>query len=60
MGDNDHKCHCHHSRGGELAGPLWIWAWLFTIGFLKLTLVKGIYALLLWPYYLGVHFRPPQ
>jgi hypothetical protein len=61
MGDNDnHKCHFHGSRGGEIAGPLWFWGWLFTIGFLKLAVTKAIYALILWPYYLGVHFRPPQ
>jgi hypothetical protein len=57
MGDNDR---CHHHHGGELAGPLWLFGWLFTIGFLKLAVVKAIFALLLWPYYLGVHFRPPQ
>jgi hypothetical protein len=33
-----------------------IWAWLFTIGFLHLTFWKAVLAILLWPYYLGVHF----
>lgn len=37
-------------------GGAWIVAWLFTIGFLKLTFWKGVLALVLWPYYLGVTF----
>lgn len=36
-------------------GGLWFAAWLFTIGYLHLTLPKAFYALLLWPYYLGAH-----
>jgi len=35
-------------------GGLWMAAWLFTIGYLKLTFWKGVLALILWPYYLGV------
>ncbi|MBZ5696454.1 MAG: hypothetical protein LAN36_13980 [Acidobacteriia bacterium] len=34
-------------------GSVWFAAWLFTLGFLHLTLWKGILALVLWPYYLG-------
>jgi hypothetical protein len=37
-------------------GLLWVAAWLFTIGFLHLTLWKGVIAVVLWAYYLGVHF----
>jgi hypothetical protein len=37
-------------------GLVWIWAWLFTIGFLHLGFGKAVLAILLWPYYLGVHF----
>jgi len=37
-------------------GLLWFGGWLFTIGFLHLTLVKGILAIVLWPYYLGAAF----
>jgi hypothetical protein len=37
-------------------GILWVWAWLFTIGFLHLTFWKGILAIVLWPYYLGTWF----
>jgi hypothetical protein len=37
-------------------GGVWIAAWLFTIGFLHLRFWKGILAIALWPYYLGVYF----
>jgi hypothetical protein len=37
-------------------GLAWVGAWLFTIGFLHLDFWKGVLAILLWPYYLGVHF----
>lgn len=40
----------------SIAGGLWFGGWLFTIGFLNLTFFKGLFALLLWPYYLGVYF----
>jgi hypothetical protein len=36
---------------------IWFIAWLFTIGFLKLTFWKGVLALIVWPYYLGVAAR---
>jgi hypothetical protein len=36
-----------------LSGPLWAIGWLFTIGFLHLHLVKAIFAIVIWPYYLG-------
>jgi len=39
-----------------LSGGVWIAAWLFTIGFLKLTFFQGLLAILIWPYYLGVFF----
>lgn len=42
----------HHS----FLGLVLISAWLFTIGFLHLTFWKGVLAVVLWPYYLGVHF----
>jgi hypothetical protein len=38
-------------------GTVWSAAWLFTIGFLHFTFWKGVLAIVLWPYYLGVHFR---
>lgn len=37
-------------------GGLWFTFWLFSIGFLKMGFFQGIFALLLWPYYLGLHF----
>ncbi len=36
------------------AGGFWFACWLFTIGFLDLSFVKGAVALLLWPYFLGI------
>ncbi len=41
-----------------MLGPLWIAGWLFTIGYLHLPVVKAILGVVLWAYYLGVHFRP--
>ena len=41
-----------HSFGGLL----WFGAWLFTIGLLDLGFWKGVFALLLWPYFLGTNF----
>ncbi|HTI40715.1 MAG TPA: hypothetical protein VL693_02735 [Vicinamibacterales bacterium] len=38
----------------SVGGLLWVSGWLFTIGFLKLTFWKGVLAVLLWPYYVGV------
>jgi hypothetical protein len=36
-----------------ITGPIWFMGWLFTIGFADLHVVKAIFALVLWPYYLG-------
>jgi hypothetical protein len=36
-----------------IVGPLWFIGWLFTIGFANLSFIKALWALLLWPYYLG-------
>ncbi len=40
----------------SFAGCAWIAAWLFTIGFLHLGFWRGVLAVVIWPYYLGVHF----
>ena len=40
-----------------VGGLFWFAAWLFTIGFLHLDFIKGALALVLWPYFLGVHFH---
>jgi hypothetical protein len=37
-------------------GTLWAFGWLFTIGYLHLAFWKGVLAILLWPYYLGLAF----
>jgi hypothetical protein len=50
----------HSVDAGALVGPLWFAGWLFTLGFLKLALGKALFALLLWPYYLGVALRLPK
>ena len=34
-------------------GLIWCAGWLFTIGYLKLSLWQGVLALLIWPYYIG-------
>jgi len=33
----------------------WFTGWLFTIGFLHLPFGKGVLAILLWPYYIGLY-----
>jgi hypothetical protein len=38
----------------SLTGGAWFALWLFTIGFLKLSFWKGLIAVVLWPYFLGV------
>jgi len=37
------------------AGCLWFAAWLFTIGYLRLGFWKGVFAIVVWPYYIGLH-----
>ena len=37
-------------------GGMWFAGWLFTIGFLGLGFWKGVLALVLWPYYIGLIF----
>lgn len=39
-----------------MTGGLWVMAWLFTIGFLKLSFWQGVLAIIAWPYYLGQFF----
>ena len=43
----------------SFSGTLWLAAWLFTIGFLKLSFWQGVLAIVLWPYYLGVYASSP-
>ncbi len=42
--------------GGGGMGAVWFIGWLFSIGFLHLTMPKALYAIIVWPYYLGQHF----
>ncbi len=35
-------------------GAIWFIGWLFTIGFVHLSFGKGVLALIIWPYYLGI------
>ena len=42
------------TRSGSLGGSLWAMGWLFTIGYLHLPVAKAIFAIVLWPYYIGV------
>jgi hypothetical protein len=39
-------------------GAAWFAGWLFTIGFLKLGFWMGLFGLVVWPYFLGMHFTP--
>jgi hypothetical protein len=39
-----------------LTGGLWFAAWLFTIGYLHLSFWRGVFAIIVWPYYIGLHF----
>lgn len=55
-------CCCCYASGMQkirveqhsLTGGAWFALWLFTIGFLKLSFWKGLIAVVLWPYFLGV------
>ncbi|HTR18609.1 MAG TPA: hypothetical protein VMH91_01350 [Candidatus Paceibacterota bacterium] len=38
------------------SGGIWFAAWLFTIGFLKLSFWSAVLAILIWPYYIGAAF----
>ena len=43
-------------ENGGAAGILWFTGWLFTVGFLHLMIPKALYAIVLWPYFLGAFF----
>lgn len=34
-------------------GMLWFAGWLFTIGYLHFGFWRGLWALVVWPYYIG-------
>lgn len=52
-GHKHHKWH-HRGRHGGCMGAGWFVGWLFTIGWLQLAFWKGVLALVVWPYYVGV------
>ena len=37
-------------------GIVWFAGWLFTIGYLDLSFWRGVLAIVVWPYFLGVDF----
>ena len=39
----------------SLAGCLWFASWLFTIGYLHLSFWKSVFALAIWPFFIGNH-----
>lgn len=57
METETHPANCPKIRIEQhtLMSGIWFAAWLFTIGFLHLTFWKGVLAIVLWPYYIGVH-----
>ena len=59
MGDDSKIVVKNVNSGSATFGPVWFFGWLFTIGYLHLGFDKGLFALILWPYYLGVHFAHP-
>jgi hypothetical protein len=54
MSDNK----CGGGSGPVLGSSLWLIGWLFTIGYLHLTLWIALLALLIWPYFLGHALAP--
>jgi hypothetical protein len=42
---------------GALVGPIWFGGWMFTLGYLGLHMPKAFFALVIWPYYLGMALR---
>lgn len=36
-----------------ICGGFWFAAWMFTIGILDLHFWQGVWAIVIWPYYLG-------
>jgi hypothetical protein len=44
-------------RPGALAGVIWFFGWLFTIGFVQLVWWKIILGIVVWPLFLGQYLR---
>lgn len=43
--------------GAPMHAPIWFMGWLFTIGYVKLAFWPAVFALVIWPYYLGQYIR---
>lgn len=55
MGDESKNIKVRVDTGGCF-GVIWFMGWLFTLGFLHLVIPKALYAIFIWPYYLGAFF----
>lgn len=44
-------------ENSSLTGMIWFGGWLFTIAFAKLGFWPAVFALLIWPYYIGIAVR---
>jgi hypothetical protein len=51
------KNKCVQLNIASLVGPIWYIGWLFTVALTQLTFGKAVFALVIWPYYLGVALR---
>jgi hypothetical protein len=36
------------------SGGIWFAGWLFSIGFLHMAFWRGVLAIIIWPYYIGI------
>lgn len=50
-----HQGHRVRIRHHTTTGGVWFAGWLFTAGFVHLGFWQTVLALIIWPYYLGVH-----
>ena len=41
----------------KTGGPIWFIGWLFTVAFAELGLLEAVFAIVIWPWYLGVALR---
>jgi hypothetical protein len=55
VGDDPKTLKVRVDSGGWM-GAVWFGGWLYTIGWLHLVMPQALYALAIWPYYVGRHF----
>jgi hypothetical protein len=41
----------------SMAGIIWAIGWMFTMSYAHLDLLQSLFAILAWPYYLGLALR---